>query len=121
MIETLTEWGNQDFFLDIFLELQERIRKASGPNESNLAGSMSVAEVRESISNSLGTNNELGSVFDASILSYKERLLEPSSELLVQAFKYSFSPLFRPYITRAQWTTVGEVDDSGTFFLVEIS
>jgi len=69
------------------------------------------------MSESLGTNNDLGSVFDASISSYRERLLEPSSELLVQAFKYSFSPLFRPYVTRAQWTTVGEVHDSGKVLL----
>ena len=116
----MTEWGNQDFFLDIFLELKERVNKTSDPNESNIAGSMSFAEVKESMSDTLGTNDNLGSVFDASITSYKERLLEPSAELLVQAFKYNFSPLFRPYVTRAQWTTVGEVDDSGNYLLSEL-
>ena len=82
---------------------------------------MSFAEVKESMSDSLGTSNDLGSVFDASISSYQERLLEPASELIVQAFKYGFSPLFRPYVTRAQWTTVGEVDESGKSLHFEVS
>lgn len=53
-----------------------------------------------------------GSVFDVSIAGFDKLRLE-SIELVVQFFTYSFPTLFQPYISQAQWTTIGEVDDSG--------
>ncbi|KAG9243861.1 RINT-1 family protein-like protein [Calycina marina] len=120
VINNLTEWGNQDFFLDMYLELKARVKKGSISNDANLAGSMSYNEVKEAMSESLGTEDGLGSVFDALTSSYKERLLEPSADLLVQAFRNSFPILFRPYVDKAQWTTVGDVDESAIAISAEL-
>jgi hypothetical protein len=90
----------------------------NSPRHSDFVGLMSFNEVKDATSDSLGTDSdEAGSIFDKLIASYKKELLEPVTELLIDAFKYNFPTIFRPYISRAQWTTVGDVDDSGKDYL----
>jgi len=39
--------------------------------------------------------------------------MDTSTNAIIERFKYSFPTLFRSYVTRAQWTTVGDVNESG--------
>ena len=98
-----------DFIVDLWQELQERAKRTS--EDGNLAGPISYAVVKESTSVDVGTDSEGGSVFDVTITGF-DGLRIKSTELLIQALTYSFPSMFLQY-TRAQWTTIGEVDNSG--------
>jgi hypothetical protein len=71
---------------------------------------MSYAEVKDATSAAMGSETA-GSVFDATVKGYSS-LRNRAEDLMSQAIKYNHSISFRHYLTRAQWTTVG--DDSTT-------
>jgi hypothetical protein len=68
---------------------------------------MSYNEVKDCTSNAVGSEEE-GSVFDHIIEIYT-KLRQRSESLIIQAVKYSFPATFRQYITKPQWTTIGEL------------
>jgi RAD50-interacting protein 1 len=97
------------FFIQLWDELQERARATSV--EDNLAGSMTYTEVKDVTSGAVGSEEE-GSLFDVTIDNY-ERIRNKAESLIEQAIKYSFPTIFKQYLTKPQWTTIGDVPSSG--------
>lgn len=78
--------------------------------DSNLAGSMSYTEVKDVTSDAVGSEEE-GSLFDVTIDNY-ERVKSRAEALIEQSIKYSFPTTFKQYLTKPQWTTIGDVPKS---------
>jgi RAD50-interacting protein 1 len=96
------------FFVDVWEQLQERAKVTS--TTDRLVGSMSYTEVKDCISDAVGSNEE-GSVFDVTIEGY-QRITKSAESLITQAIKYSFPASFKAYITKPEWTTVGDESSS---------
>ena len=64
-------------------------------------------EVKDSTSAAVGSESA-GSVFDVTIDGYG-RLRARAEDFTIQALKGNLSSSMRHYLTRAQWTTVGDV------------
>lgn len=72
---------------------------------------MSYTEVKDVTSNAVGSE-ESGSLFDVTIENY-ERIMNKAESLLQEAVKYSFPTTFKQYLTKSQWTTIGELPSPG--------
>ncbi|KAF4630599.1 hypothetical protein G7Y89_g7538 [Cudoniella acicularis] len=104
IITMLKEWTNDEFFVDLWDQLQDRAKVTDV--EDNLAGSMTYTEVKDSTSVAVGSKDE-GSVFDVTIDGY-ERLKKRAESLIQQAISYAFPGQFKQYFSKPQWTTVGD-------------
>jgi len=71
---------------------------------------MSYNEVKDCTSNAVGSTEE-GSVFDVTIAAY-QRLASRTEDLITQAMKYALPNSFKAYLTKPEWTTIGEVSTS---------
>lgn len=96
---------NAQFFIELWDQLQARA-KSTNVND-NLVGSMSYREVKDATSTAVGSDSE-GSVFDMTIDGYR-RLQRRAEEFMAEALKSDLSNAFKHYLTRTQWTTVGDV------------
>ncbi|TVY16092.1 RAD50-interacting protein 1 [Lachnellula arida] len=108
IISKLKESINDEFFVDLWEVLQERAKVTS--TTDRLVGSMSYNEVRDCTSDAVGSTEE-GSVFDVTIAAY-QRLANRTESLITQAIKYALPNSFKAYLTKPEWTTVGEVPTS---------
>jgi hypothetical protein len=73
---------------------------------------MSFTEVKDSTSTAVGSEDE-GSVFDVTIAGYS-RLRSRAEDLLIGSLKHSFPVSLRYYLSKAQWTTVGDENSTVT-------
>ncbi len=71
---------------------------------------MSYTEVKDATSDAVGSEEE-GSVFDKTIESYLN-LRTKAEELIVSSLRKSFPTNFKQYITKPQWTTIGDLPQS---------
>lgn len=90
--------------MDLWEQLQDRARITSA--DDNLVGSMSYTEVKDCTSGAIGSEDE-GSIFDVTIQGY-ERLTKRAESLIIQSIKYTFPNSFRAYLTKPEWTTIGD-------------
>jgi hypothetical protein len=81
------------FFLELWEELQERARNNTG---KNLAGPMSVQEVANRTSGSVGSQDDAGGLFDESASAFKE-LRERTEGLIVELLLGNMKEALRPY------------------------
>jgi hypothetical protein len=68
---------------------------------------MSYREVKDATSMAVGSDSE-GSVFDMTIDGYRG-LQKRAEDFMIDALKADLSNSFKHYLSRTQWTTVGEV------------
>ncbi|CZT42701.1 related to Rad50-interacting protein 1 [Rhynchosporium secalis] len=108
LISMMKDWSNEEFFIDMWEDLQERAKDTT--RSTKLAGEMSYKEVRDSTSDAMGSESE-GAVFDKTIESF-EKLRETAEAYITQAIKYSFPVSFKQYITKPQWCTIGDASPS---------
>lgn len=78
------------FFLDIWEGLQDRARQA------NSIGSMTVADVAERTSKSVGGDDDGGALFDETALWYA-RLRDRSEKIIIDTLNNSVREALRPY------------------------
>ncbi|RKF57216.1 RAD50-interacting protein 1 [Erysiphe neolycopersici] len=105
LINILKEWIYDEFFLVIYDQIQSRA--ASVDATAKVAGNNLASEVIECTSKVVGSESD-GSLFDTTLEAY-ERQRKRAESLITQAIKYDLPHIFRPYLTKSQWTTVGEV------------
>ncbi|KAK2608003.1 hypothetical protein N8I77_006641 [Diaporthe amygdali] len=105
VVNALKDWSNEEFFVDLWDRLQARATKSDDQN--NLAGGMSHDEVKGRTSQTVGTGEDGGILFDETIKAYTERRTA-AQDLLTEAVIRSHADAFRAYIHRAQWTVVSE-------------
>lgn len=70
---------------------------------------MSFDEVKDRTSNATG---EDGGLFDEMVVAYSQRR-KTAQDFLVSALAESHSKAFRPYVSRVQYTTVGDSSELG--------
>ena len=85
-------------------DLQERAKGTNG--SAKLVGELSYNVVRESTSDSMGSDSE-GAVFDKTIESF-EKLRGMAELSITQAIKSAQPVSFKNYITKPQWCTIGD-------------
>lgn len=105
VVNTLKDWSNEEFFVELWDKLQARAR--GGDDQDNLAGGMSYDQVKDATSATVGTEEDGGILFDETIAAYSARR-RAAREFLVDALKDSHSKAFRPYLTRPQWSTISD-------------
>ncbi|OAA64702.1 rint-1/tip-1 [Niveomyces insectorum RCEF 264] len=143
VVHTLRAWGDEEFFVLLWDELETRARAVEEPS-SNVGGGLSAGHVRARTSAALGQTNgggtdgqndggtgngtstsggdgdgenkaAAGSLFDETIQLYQARC-DAAQAFLVTALGDALRKAFRPYVSRTHWTAVaaaGEDDHRG--------
>jgi hypothetical protein len=93
LFNILADPSISQFFLELWEVLQERARRNTG---KNLAGPMSVQEVANRTSSSVGSEDDTGGLFDESASAFKE-LRGRTEELIVELLSGNMKESLRPY------------------------
>ncbi|OLN96056.1 RAD50-interacting protein 1 [Colletotrichum chlorophyti] len=107
VVNTLKEWGNEEFFVTLWDQLQGRANKEGEP--SRMSGEMSYEEVKDRTSAAVGSDADDGVLFDETIAAYSLRR-KTAQDFLVNALADSHYKAFRAYVTRTQWATISDGD-----------
>ncbi|KAL3426342.1 rint-1 family protein [Phlyctema vagabunda] len=102
VVMSLKDWSNDKFFVELWAELQKRAKTSN--TDDSIAGPMTLSEVKDATSTTLGEEDG-GGMFDECSGSYAE-LRSRAERLLVQAIKFAYTTDFRAYFTKPQWTTI---------------
>lgn len=92
----LRDWSDDVFFLELWDELQDRARRNIGGK--NLAGEMSVEDVAERTSSSVGSEEDTGALFDETASAYKRLRVRTEGYIedqLIDNIKASLKPYSR--------------------------
>ncbi|OHF01245.1 RINT-1 family protein [Colletotrichum orchidophilum] len=108
VVNTLKDWGNEEFFVTLWDQLQGRATKEG--ETSRMSGELSYKEVKDRTSAATGSEADDGVLFDETIAAYSLRR-KTAQEFLVNALADSHYKAFRAYATRTHWTTIS---DSGS-------
>ncbi|KAI2627715.1 TIP-1 family-domain-containing protein [Hypoxylon sp. NC1633] len=105
IIATLKDWSNEEFFVTLWEQLQTRAKRSD--SGGNITGGMSYESVKDRTSAVVGLDGDSGILFDETIAAYTNRR-KTAEEYLVTALIDSHQKVFRPYIAKAQWTTISD-------------
>ncbi|KAH0537341.1 hypothetical protein FGG08_005857 [Glutinoglossum americanum] len=100
--KAMRDWSDDIFFLELWEELQERARRNTG---KNLAGPMSVQEVANRTSSSVGSGDDTGGLFDESAGAFNE-LRVRTEGLLVELLSSNMKETLRPYSRISTWSSL---------------
>lgn len=95
------------FFVTLWEQLQIRAKRTD--SDGDIASGMSYEDVKDRTSTVVGSDGDGGILFDETIAAYASRR-KAAEEYLVAALIESHHKTFRPYLAKAQWTTIS--DDS---------
>lgn len=95
--------GPLQFFVTLWERLQTRAKETR--DRSNLAGGMSYEQVKDRTSSTIGSDDDGGILFDETITAFSNRK-KAAQEFLVGALIDSHHKSFRPYVSKAQWTSI---------------
>lgn len=98
----MRDWSDDVFFLELWDELQDRARRQTG---KNLAGPMSVEEVAERTSSTVGSHEESGALFDETAGAYR-RLRIRSESIMQDALIHTIRDCLRPYSRINPWSAL---------------
>lgn len=104
----MQDWSDDVFFLDLWYELQDRVRRKQG-NGENVVGPMSVAEVAQRTSQAVaevgqGRNSD-GALFDETASAYR-RLRLRSESVIVSTFSSEVQSSLRSYSRVSMWSSL---------------
>lgn len=100
----MRDWNDDVFFLELWDELQDRARNATG-SSSQLAGPMSVSAVAERTSSTVGSDSDTGALFDETAASYRS-LRVKTEEILTRTLVDTFREALRSYANINPWSTL---------------
>ncbi len=98
----MRDWSDDVFFLDLWDELQDRARRSTG---KNLAGPMSVEDVAERTSSTVGSEEDSGALFDETAGAYR-RLRIRTESVIQDMFIYNIRESLRPYGRINPWSSL---------------
>ncbi|EFY89256.1 RINT-1 family protein [Metarhizium acridum CQMa 102] len=103
---TLTEWSDEEFFVVLWEDLQARDAQQSKRNSaaSGMAPDSILSRVPGHLSDSGSSDS---GIFDETVSAYSSRR-KAAEQLLVNALVDSHAKAFRAYVSKVQWTTVGD-------------
>ncbi|KAK3985894.1 RINT1-like protein [Cladorrhinum sp. PSN332] len=109
IVNTLKDWSNEEFFVTMWEQLQNRAKVGEEQNSS--VGGMTYDHVRDRTSAAVGREDDGGVLFDETISAYSQRR-KRAQEFLSEALVASQRKAFKAYLHRPQWSTIaGEVVD----------
>ncbi|KAF2129786.1 hypothetical protein P153DRAFT_366295 [Dothidotthia symphoricarpi CBS 119687] len=97
--KAMRDWNDDVFFLDIWEGLQDRARQA------NSIGTMTVADVAERTSKSVGGDGDGGALFDETALWYA-RLRDRSEKIIIDTLNNNVREALWPYRQINPWATL---------------
>ena len=98
----MRDWSDDVFFLELWDELQDRARRNTG---KNLAGPMSVEDVAERTSSTVGSTEESGGLFDETAGAYR-RLRIRAEGIMQDALIHTIRESLRSYSRINPWSTL---------------
>ncbi|KAL7951528.1 TIP-1 family domain-containing protein [Trichoderma barbatum] len=105
---TLTEWGDEEFFVILWDQLHKRESRQIKLQGSAIASVVGHSDdIKERTVAAVDGGDENAAIFDETIAAYTNRR-KAGEELLVGALAESHAKALRPYTHSVQWTTVGE-------------
>ncbi|KAK4224557.1 RINT1-like protein [Podospora fimiseda] len=109
IVNTLKEWSNEEVFVLMWEQLQNRAKVGEEQNAS--VGGMTYDDVRGRTSAAVGREEDGGVLFDETISAYSMRR-KAAQTFLSEALVSSQSKAFKAYLHRPRWSTIaGEVVD----------
>ena len=99
----MRDWSDDVFFLELWDELQDRARRNT--NNKNLAGPLSVEDVAERTSSSVGSHEDSGALFDETAGAYK-RLRIRTEGILQDTLIHSMRDSLRAYSRINPWSSL---------------
>lgn len=99
----MRDWSDDIFFLELWDELQDRARRNTG--NKNLAGPMSVEDVAERTSSTVGSREDSGALFDETAGAYK-RLRIRTEGIMQDALIRNLRESIRPYGRINPWSSL---------------
>ncbi|KAK8091643.1 hypothetical protein PG997_002004 [Apiospora hydei] len=97
IVSTLSDWGNEEFFIELWEDLKGRAKQADNDQQTNLVGGMSYDHVKGRTSSEIGSEGD-GSIFDETIKFYSKRR-ESAQKFLKEALVESHQTAFRPIVS----------------------
>lgn len=110
----MRDWSDDVFFLDLWDELQDRARRSTGGK--NLAGPMSVEDVAERTSSTVGSEEDSGALFDETAGAYR-RLRVRTEGVIQDMLIYSLRESLRPYGRINPWSSLTAESGSSSLSL----
>ena len=112
----MRDWSDDVFFLDLWDELQDRARRSTG---KNIAGPLSVEDVAERTSSTVGSEEDSGALFDETAGAY--RRLRIRTEVVVQDMLiHSLRESLRPYGRINPWSSLSTEASSSLSLTAEL-
>ncbi|KAL4897048.1 TIP-1 family-domain-containing protein [Aspergillus ambiguus] len=114
----MEDWSNEVFFVELWSELQERVRKNKNGGQ-NVAGTMSVADVASRTSQAV-TNGQYGNgqdptaegaLFDETASAYR-RLRLRSESIITSTLNSNTRSALKPYSRVSTWATVSSASST---------
>lgn len=113
----MRDWSDDVFFLGLWDELQDRARRSTG--DKNLAGSMSVEDVAERTSNTVGSDEDSGALFDETAGAYR-RLRVRTEGIIQDMLIYNLRESLRPYGRINPWSSLSSEPGSSLALTAEL-
>ncbi|KAF2758217.1 RINT-1 family protein [Pseudovirgaria hyperparasitica] len=99
----MRDWSDDVFFLELWEELQDRARNSASLGKTTAA--MSVTDVAEKTSSTVGSDGEGGALFDETASAY-QRLRVRAEKIIVETLNHAVSLALRPYTRINPWSTL---------------
>lgn len=99
----MRDWSDDIFFLELWDELQDRARRNTG--NKNLAGPMSVEDIAERTSSTVGSNEDSGALFDETAGAYR-RLRIRTEGIMQDTLIHDLRESIRPYGRINPWSSL---------------
>lgn len=98
----MEDWSNDIFFLELWAELQDRLKRGS----QNVAGNMSIAELASRTSPAVNNSGGLdGALFDETATAYR-RLRLRSESIVASTLTANITSALKPYSRLSAWATL---------------
>lgn len=109
----MEDWSNDIFFVELWVELQERLKRGS----QNLAGNMSIAELASRTSPAVNNNGGIdGALFDETASAYR-RLRLRSESIVTSTLTSNITSALKPYSRVSTWATLSSPSNSSSLSL----
>lgn len=105
----MRDWSDDVFFLELWDELQDRARRNTAGK--NLAGPMSIEEVAERTSSTVGSQEDSGALFDETAGAYR-RLRIRTEGILQDTLIHTLLQSLRPYGRINPWSSLSSSDSA---------
>lgn len=103
----MRDWSDDVFFLELWDELQDRVKRNTG--DKNLAGPMSMEDVAERTSSTIGSQEDTGALFDETAGAYR-RLRIRAEGILQDTLIHTLLQTLRPYSRMNPWSSLSFSD-----------